>query len=376
MEEKTDRASRKVAGNALPFAEVDEPVQVKLSSEKTPVAVLNRPGVQKPVAPTVRSGESDDLTDHTPVRESISTPPAIPVVQSAGLRSRSLIKAANELQSQTPVTAKAGLQNSPTYKLGIIASLIMAAAAIVGCSEPLHIVFLHSRFNVPYLPGTMGFLDLYFVLLPLVVCYWSYSLFKISNSFSYKSALMKKMQRGSILLLAGLFNPTALVGIMVTAYIAMLYLSVSNEHLCAPILNGLWVIPIIPVLTTTWFHHQLRKISALRPAANSYISTTRDRLPALIVALCHVLPVLAFAAAWNSHKSVFLVAQHALTHTINPFFNQPQFTYDCATVSVMLFLGLFGAAISQAVAFIVLRNTVRGIDLKLRTPETKPVTPL
>ena len=232
----------------------------------------------------------------------------------------SLIKTANE----TGGNLVNGEMNQNVIKLpslrpGIVLSLVMAISSIIGTSGPLHAIYAASGFKeFPWeasVPGSPFFLDVYFVFLPIVVLNWTFCLFRLSDAFTYESSQSRWFNRAAILLMSLVFNPVAYLTLFVALMAALCrFVSGPFDLLFALTVVGL---SMSPIFTTYWFYRLIRKITNLSATSPSG-SFLKKRFPALAIAMCHLVPLLAFGCAAVCSISVILIARGAYANKEMP----------------------------------------------------------
>ena len=286
--------------------------------------------------------------------------------QTADFKNLSLVKAGNARAAN--VFSGERQQNTfkkPRFTPGIVMSVVMAISFIFGASGPLHIVYIAAGYkqlpweaNVSSLPF---FLNVYFLLLPIVVFYWSFCLLRLSDAFSYSSASSRKIQRTSIFFISLMFNPVVCSTLILMAWLVLV---LNQPFGLLPLLAGI-ILPTAPIFTAFWFYRFIRTVVRLRAAPN--VSFFNAQLPALTIAVCHLVPTLILELATMFYSSkVWDIVSHHYDPTINQTYSSfmAYDIKDIVTFFYLLFLGTFGAAIAQAVSFSMLTLFLSEIDVQ------------
>jgi hypothetical protein len=262
----------------------------------------------------------------------------------------------------------------PKFEVGIILTAILAASGLVGASEPLHVVFLASGLNTPYIPNSLGFLDSFFILLIVTIGYWSFCTFTLAKSFSYRSKLSRKVCL-TFTMFFSLMNPAILGTCTLVPAFVMKRLIPHGVHgimnalglhgayeilgSIALVLFQLSVVIVIPVLAACWNYYFIRRVST-DLAISSHDSRESKLLP--ITVFCCQLFTLLF----------FMVANIALPGTLD-FQTETILPYaeGVLVFCVSLFSGVSSAAMGQAISFYALKRSLSNSKYLMR-PETRP----
>jgi hypothetical protein len=258
----------------------------------------------------------------------------------------------------------------PKFEIGIILTAILAISGLIGASEPLHVVFLASGLNTPYIPNSLGFLDLFFILLIVVIGYWSVCTFKLAKSFSYPSDLSRKVCL-TFTMFFSLMNPAILGACtLVPAFVMTRLIPHGGVHglmnalglhgafeilgSIALVLFQLSVIIVIPVLAACWNYYFIRRVS--KDLAMSSNNSRESKLLPIIVFCCQLFTLLFFMVA-NIGLPGMLDFQ---TETILPY------TEGVLVFCVSLFSGVSSAAMGQAISFYALKRSLSNSKYLMR----------
>jgi hypothetical protein len=241
----------------------------------------------------------------------------------------------------------------PSFVPGLVLSLIMAVACVIGASGSLRIIYKAAGFEeLPWAATTfssLAFLDVFCLLAPIVALYGGFCLFKLSGRLRFSATVAPKVQRTVICALFVMFNPIVFAPILVAAW-----------HIVP--LAGL-AIPALPIFASWWIYRLMLAVLSLRRVAKP--SFINRQLPALTIAMCYMIPTIIIEYAGIFHADTILgMVQHKDFALLS--MNSSYHINEVVRFFSLLFAGSFVAAIGQAVSFLVLKSQLREIDWQMR----------
>ena len=278
-----------------------------------------------------------------------------PPPNSVGIKSRSIIQPSIQTSEskEAPNTKDNGV-DKPRCGPGIALSAVMALSCIIGFSEPLHLVLGPAGINTPYIHGAVSFLDVYFVLMPVAVLYWSFCLFKISGAFSNSST-----KRLTSALISTLFSPAAYATFMLMAQVALIMVHDAQGQRFGSLVTLFSL--AAPAAMIFWLHRFMSRVANLQ-TANPY-SWLKKLLPSAII-LCHLLPIAVFGIIFSSHIAMPLLGVQEFQQAVTQGTYLPYVT----SLFTLVFLGCLGVAVGQGVAFVMLQKFLDELP-KLNRPK-------